>query len=309
MTSSRGCIAALVSATLFLFLASAGASPLPFRQPVAGDWNLNHEGDEPGYFHTEASVFYLCTSREAPGNLICPAFPVPTVSPNRQALIGKWTAGEAYDRPALYDPQSGWLDIYDFVDCLPTGDCSGDLGLKLERSLFFGLADATATSGDWFGTQVDSVALITSAAYGAAPAGLVRLYDPGETSPKTLIELSFDPTEYHPVAGRWVSVAADSLGFFDPELGELLLFDGIDLSQIVALAGPTAGLLPIAGQWPPTQPTDSIALYHPQGPSCAAGSGCHRVNFYWQEDTDRLAIDEEIKPQLDSDFPDDPPDP
>lgn len=295
---------------LFLFLCLAprtGATEvLPRALPIAGDWDVTHTGDEPGFYNTKTRTFFLCSARWAPNRLPCTSYVTPDAGGHRVPLAGRWAVDDTADRPALYEPSTGLLLLYRFTDCLPH-QCNGRGGLALDRIHDVGaIKGATAVSGDWDGDGIDTLALIQPPTLDQ-PTSTARLLAPDQVTFVEEIQLMIDARDFQPISGRWPGNRSpgDSLGFFQPIDNFVLLYDGKIPTQLTPIQTSLSSLLAMSGDW---GGGDALGLYVPRNAGCPPGA-CHRAAYFSGEAFNTFEPLERPHPHLDSRFPDDPGDP
>lgn len=308
MNSVR-CFLPWLCLAIFAFAGAAGAAPVTsVRTPLAGDWVPASSGDEIGYYNSNLRAFYLCKNRFATGRLSCVEYQVHD-SGEGVALMGRWAPGDGAARPALYNPSSGTLQVYEYSDCLPV-QCLAAGGLKHQWTYQLGITGATPVVGDWDGSGLDSIALIRPLMSGAAAEkGQVVFFSDGFTGSSSFTAWNLNLTGLTPISGDWPDTrhVGDSLGFYDTAGHVALLLDGLHSVRsapmpVIAQGLRVFGLAEVTG-------VGGIGLYYPPPPDCP-GADCHRVSlWHLPMDTNGLATQMVSFPHLDSRFPDDPGDP
>ncbi len=201
--------------------------------PLAGRWDhvtTTTVRDSPGFYDALTGTFHLCRADRYTINcgdvLLCTPYRPPSVSPGWLPLVGDWQ-GDGVDRPALLEPLTRTLRLFDF----PTGgfcpSCTAAETLLPVANVAVGEPGDVPLAGDWDGNGEDSIGLYRRA------DNAFHLYDFERDAQDAIIGLvstgevvsGFNLAE----AGAW-PVAIETggrhrLGLYDPSNGA---FEGRD---------------------------------------------------------------------------------
>lgn len=197
--------------------------------PIAGHWDGG--SDSVGWFDAKAATFTLVA---APANIVF-GYGVATYVP----LAGDWD-GDGNSTAGVFDPATNNFFLANKTGNSPASD----------YQFSFGAVTGTArpVSGDWTGKGKPGVGVFYPETGAAFLADELR---PGAAD--HTITTAHKGSSVWPVAGDWLGCGHDTLGLFDQTTRTFYLLDANETGahETSLVVADVAGLLPIAGAWPP----------------------------------------------------------
>lgn len=214
----------------------------PARRPIGGRWQTFTchesscpltgdlgEGAEIGWYHSVTAVFELCDWQDT--QLVdCRSVAVPPAykSSGLEPLVGDWD-GDTWDEPAVFDPASGTLHLFDLVmdgegEALPDKLVLLASGLVAPKG---SLAVTGVFETDAAPVPVERFGWFDRAAEGfwlERPTGAFRW-----------VEFKGGSGQQEPVAGDWYGDGLDDLGLWHPDSSELWIRGPEDTASVEIL--------------------------------------------------------------------------
>lgn len=211
----------------------------PVRRPIAGRWqtltcnedSCESTGDyghgvEIGWYHSISAVFELCDWQV--GSLqTCRSLAVPDAykSAGLEPLVGDWD-GDTWDEPAVYDPVTGALHLFDLV--AKSAESSLPDGLVHLASGFVGPGGSLAVAGVF---ETDP-APVPAARFGWFDHDAEKFWLERPTGDLRSVGFGDSDKDQEPVVGDWHGDGLDDLGLWNPDTSELWIRGAEDTASV-----------------------------------------------------------------------------